>query len=164
MSGTLTAVAHTATRRVRDRGLDVPLVAYGKCVIETSVLVRTHNAGEDFGLVHAVQVTGQNYPGREHWAAILWEDAEDPADAVVVDPTLRQFLPEQPAPWVGPLIEWYDLMCDALGDWINVAVHAPDYSTPDGLDHDPHWTDSYARDEDEPPTQPPYPWNREETP
>lgn len=153
----VTDVVEYAHRRARAAGatLTNPEAAWGHCVIETGPLV-----AECHG-VHAVRATGQTYPGREHWAAVVWDDDTDPADLTVVDLTLRQFLPDAPVPWIGPLVDWYDLVCDGLGDWIHVEFRAPDPSTIEGFALEPHWAESYARD-DEPPVQPPNPWK--ETP
>lgn len=142
----------TATNWVNMRGkhepdLTDPETAWGRCLIETTRLVQyatTHD-------LRLIEVKGQNYPGRTHWAAIAFnEDA--PEDSVVVDVTLRQFIYEADVPWVGTLVDWYDLALDGLVDYIDVAVY-------DDPQTEPYWTDSYDREDLEPGSNS-YPWDR----
>jgi hypothetical protein len=148
-----TPLAQTATNWVNRRGkhepdLTDPETAWGRCLIETKRFVDYTAATHDLKLI---EVLGQNYPGRSHWAAISF-DEEHPEDSPIVDVTLRQFIYDADIPWVGTLVDWYDLVLDGLVDYINVAVY-------DDPQAEPIWTDSYDREDLEPGANS-YPWDR----
>lgn len=122
-----------------------PGKAWGRCVIES--MAAGWNLATEVGIAaRLVRTTGQNYPGREHWALIAgWEETDDPAEFTVVDFTARQFDRTAPYPWVGTLIDWYDAVCDWQNDHIDVEVHPVRPG-----DTSAEWTDHYARDDHEP--------------
>lgn len=86
-----------------------------------------------------IRVTGEHFPGREHWAAIRFVEAA-PHESTVVDLTPRQFNPNAHWPWVGTLPDWYD----ACVDWLNDSLIIETYVDPQ--DH-PTWDDAYSRDD-----------------
>ncbi len=117
--------------------------AWGRCAIE-SMAAGWHLA-TDVGIpTRLIRTTGYTHPGREHWAVIAgWDPNENPGEFTVIDFTARQFDRTAPFPWVGPLVDWYDDVCDWQGDDINVEVHPvrPGETTAE-------WTDHYARSEE----------------
>lgn len=153
MTDETTPLAQTATNWVNRRGkhepdLTDPETAWGRCLIETKRFVDYTAATHDLKLI---EVLGQTYPGRSHWAAIAF-DEEHPEDSPVVDVTIRQFIYDADVPWIGTLVDWYDLVLDGLVDYINVAVY-------DDPQAEPVWTDSYDREDLEPGANS-YPWDR----
>lgn len=119
----------------RRRTLAQPDTAYGQCYIESTAFEATH-----VGWL-LIRTTGQNYPGREHWAVIEWDEDLDPSVMRVVDLTARQFDATVDYPWIGTLLDWYDLVLDWQGDNINVEVHA------DAADDVVIWRDAYDRED-----------------
>lgn len=125
-----------------------PSKAWGLCAAESTQLA-WHLNQHGPSTAALVRVTGQTYPGREHWALILdWTEDGDPADFTVVDLTARQFDPNAPYPWEGTLVDWYDDVCDWLNDHINVQVYEP--TNVYAITREPIWSDAYGRDDHEP--------------
>ena len=134
----MSALTEHAVRFARHRRLLNPDTAYGQCVIQTDALL------DNVPSAHAIRVTGLNYPGREHWAAVEWSDDgdADPSEFTVVDLTARQFDATIAVPWIGTLADWLDLTVDWLADHVNVEVHR-------AATHDaPVWTEEYASRDD----------------
>lgn len=118
-----------------------PETAWGRCLIAAKDFAAGAAGALGQPLV-LIRVTGQTYPGREHWAATAFH-ADRPEQSTVLDLTARQFDPAADWPWVGSLNDFYDAAVDWLNDHIVVEVYL------DPQDH-PVWTDDYARDEHDP--------------
>jgi hypothetical protein len=109
-----------------------PMDALGKCLIDATGYAERHGW-------HLIRVTGRDYPGREHWAALC------PDQEHVRDATMRQFDAAAPAPFTGPLEDWLDTMCELLVDGLDVEVY---YDT--DVQRDPNERDVWIRDDVEP--------------
>ena len=77
------------------KGISDPVKAWGMCLITSEPYAEKHG-------LNLIRITGMTYPGREHWAAIEWD--EESRDGVVVDLTARQFDPNAPAAKVHQLL------------------------------------------------------------
>lgn len=109
-----------------------PKAALGMCLIDAKRHAERHGW-------HLIRVTGRDYPGREHWAAL------DPATEQVRDATLRQFDAAAPALFTGPMEDWLDLLCELLVDGLDFEVY---YDT--DVQRDPNERDFWIRDDIEP--------------
>ena len=90
--------------------------ALGMCLIESDRFSKRMGWGY-------VQVTGWNFPSREHWASVkLPADDIAHASMEVRDGTLRQFNPAAKVVWKGELEDWLDDMSDHLNDSLSWAI------------------------------------------
>ena len=116
------------------KGISDPVKAWGMCLITSEPYAEKHG-------LNLIRITGMTYPGREHWAAIDWD--EESRDGVVVDLTARQFDPNAPALWRGTLDDWLDDSCGWLQDGLRYEIHRL------GRD-EPEFADFWVREDVEP--------------
>lgn len=147
-----------AAEYIAGNGMADPEKAWGRCVIESSHLA-SHLAAFDHP-TWLVRITGANYPGREHWALILTDDADaidDMTEATVLDPTARQFGADLPHPYVRDLATWLDDMSEGMSDHLVVQVMPGDPNDL-GISLDDHPVFEVWRREDIEPGPITYPW------
>ena len=117
--------------------LSDPHQAWGRCLLESQQVVQSTP-----GALY-VRVTGNSYPGREHWA-VLFPCEDGVLDGRVLDLTARQFSPTAPSPWNGSLDDWLDDCCEWLHDGV-------DYEIRHGFNDDiVLYRDSWIREDIEP--------------
>lgn len=130
--------------RYSPEGHEDPKIAWGRCAIEA----HAYSASQGQGLV---RVTGLTYPGREHWASIAPVD-EETMECEVRDGTMRQFSPDAPQLFQGPLDEWLDDCVELMRDDIHYEI----FRTPS--DPEPIYADDWIREDLEPGNSLPHPW------
>jgi hypothetical protein len=125
-----------------------PFTAYGYCLIDSQAFaLKTRGWG-------LVRVTGLEYPGREHWAAIFMPDPRDLSDCLVRDRTMRQFSADAKPFWKGSLDAWLDDMTELLVDNVRYEIYEHPKNT------DPMFADHWIREDIEPGPLV-YPWEEE---
>jgi hypothetical protein len=115
-----------------------PFTAYGYCLIDAQEFAEKT---EGWGLV---RVTGLEYQGREHWAAIFLPHPENLGDCLVRDRTMRQFSADAKPFWKGTLDDWLDDMTELLVDNLMYEVYQFPHS------EEPFFRDHWIRDDIEP--------------
>ena len=106
-------------------GIEDPADALGACAMQSLAFASKFNLG-------VVQVTGYNYPGREHWAvyvrgAASTQDGDgdgESGNGFVIDLTARQFSIKVPARYETDLDTWLDDACEWLGDSLDYKIYA----------------------------------------
>lgn len=125
-----------------------PFTAFGQCAIDA------HEFSERTRGWGVVRVTGLEFPGREHWAAIFLPDLENLGGCLVRDRTMRQFSADAKAFWKGSLDDWLDDMTELLVDNLRYEIYEHPKNT------DPMFSDYWIRDDIEPGPLV-YPWEFE---
>ena len=121
----------------RKPDLTDPKQAWGRCLIESKIIAeRFARKGTQ---VLYVRITGQNYPGREHWAVFI-PASDDETAGRVIDLTCRQFSAAAPAKFDGDLNDWLDDAVEWLRDDLVVEV----YQNEQGV---PLWGDVWSRED-----------------
>lgn len=125
-------------------GQSDPQVAWGRCAIEA----HSYSAENGWGLI---RLTGLTYPGREHWGSLRVLN-EESMDCEVRDGTLRQFSPQAPQLFVGPLDDWLDDCVELMRDHLRYEMFTS-LGEPE-----PFYADHWIREDITPGNSLPHPW------